>query len=116
MLFRSRGNAENMIKQMVLDLKADRTSCSWMAANQMRLWFSTLAYLMLERVRSIGLAGSKLAHVTLGGVRLHLLKVAAVVKLSVRRVHVALCSAFPFQDIFRQAVRRLEACAPPQPS
>ena len=111
-----RGNAENMIKQMVLDLKADRTSCSWMAANQMRLWFSTLAYLMLERVRSIGLAGSKLAHVTLGGVRLHLLKVAAVVKLSVRRVHVALCSAFPFQDIFRQAVQRLEACAPPQPS
>jgi len=111
-----RGNAENMIKQVLLDLKADRTSCSWLAANQTRLWFSTLAYLMLERVRSIGLAGSKLANATLGGVRLHLLKVAAVVKVSVRRVHVALCSAFPQQDAFREAVRRLEACAPPGPA
>lgn len=108
-----RGNAENMIKQMVLDLKADRTSCSWMAANQMRLWFSSLAYLLLERVRSIGLAGSRLAEATLGSVRLRVLKVAAVVKVSVRRVHVALSSAFPLQDIFRMAVGRLEACAPP---
>ena len=108
-----RGNAENMIKQMVLDLKADRTSCSWMAANQMRLWFSSLAYLLLERVRSIGLAGSRLAEATLGSVRLRVLKVAAVVKVSVRRVHVALSSAFPLQDIFRMVVGRLEACAPP---
>lgn len=108
-----RGNAENMIKQMVLDLKADRTSCSWMAANQMRVWFSSLAYLLLERVRSIGLAGSRLATATLGNVRLRLLKVAAVVRVSVRRVHVAMCSAFPLQDIFRHAVGRLEACAPP---
>jgi hypothetical protein len=90
-----RGNAENMIKQMVLDLDADRTSCSWMAANQMRLWFSSFAYLILERVRTIGLAGSSLAQATLGGVRLRLLKVAALVKISVRRVHVALCSPFP---------------------
>jgi hypothetical protein len=45
-----RGNAENMIKQMVFDLHANRTSSSWMASNQMRLWFSTLAYLLLERV------------------------------------------------------------------
>ncbi|MGA0854623.1 MAG: IS1380 family transposase [Luteolibacter sp.] len=111
-----RGNAENMIKQMVLDLKADRTSCSWMAANQMRLWFSSLAYLLLERVRSIGLVGSRLAEATLGSVRLRVMKVAAVVKVSVRRVHVALCSAFPLQEIFRQAAGRLEACAPPGPA
>ena len=110
-----RGNAENMIKQMVLDLDADRTSCSWMAANQMRLWFSSFAYLILERVRTIGLAGSSLAQATLGGVRLRLLKVAALVKVSVRRVHVALCSAFPLQGIFRQAAYRLERCASPSP-
>lgn len=108
-----RGNAENMIKQMVLDLKSDRTSCSWMAANQMRLWFSSLAYLLLERVRSIGLAGSRLAEATLGSVRLRVMKVAAVVKVSVRRVHVALSSAFPLQDVFRQAAGRLKTCAPP---
>ena len=108
-----RGNAENMIKQMVLDLKADRTSCSWMAANQMRLWFSSLAYLLLERVRAIGLGGSQLAGVTLGSVRLRLLKVAAVVQVSVRRVHVALCSAFPLQDVFRLAASRLQTCVPP---
>jgi len=108
-----RGNAENMIKQMVLDLKADRTSCSWMAANQMRLWFSSLAYLLLERMRAIGLEGSQLAGATLGSVRLRLLKVAAVVQVSVRRVHVALCSAFPLQDVFRLAASRLQTCAPP---
>jgi hypothetical protein len=108
-----RGNAENMIKQMVLDLKADRTSCSWMAANQMRLWFSSLAYLLLERMRAIGLKGSQMAGATLGSVRLRLLKVAAVVQVSVRRVHVALCSAFPLQDLFRLAASRLQACAPP---
>lgn len=111
-----RGNAENMIKQMVLDLKSDRTSCSWMAANQMRLWFSSLAYLLLERVRSIGLEGSRLAEATLGSVRLRVMKVAAVVKVSVRRVHVALSSAFPMQDIFRLAAARLQSCAPPGPA
>lgn len=108
-----RGNAENMIKQMVLDLKADRTSCSWMAANQMRLWFSSLAYLLLERMRTIGLKGSQMAGATLGSVRLRLLKVAAVVQVSVRRVHVALCSAFPLQALFRLTASRLQTCAPP---
>jgi hypothetical protein len=108
-----RGDAENMIKQMVLDLHADRTSSSWMASNQMRLWFSTLAYLLLERVRTIGLAATRWADVTLGTLRLRVLKVAALVEVSVRRVHVRLCSAFPLQDVFRDAVSRLSSCAPP---
>jgi len=109
----ARGNAENMIKQMVLDLHADRTSTSWMASNQMRLWFSTLAYLLLERVRTIGLAGTQWANVALGTLRLRMFKVAALVEVSVRRVHVALCSAFPLKEVFRQAAWRLAACAPP---
>lgn len=108
-----RGNAENMNKQMVLDLHADRTSSSWMASNQMRLWFSTLAYLLLERVRTIGLGGTQWASVALGTLRLRMLKVAALVEISVRRVHVALCSAFPLQGLFRQAAARLATCAPP---
>jgi len=101
------------IKQMVLDLHADRTSSSWMASNQMRLWFSTLAYLLLERVRTIGMASTRWADVTLGTLRLRLLKVAAPVEVSVRRVHVRLCSAFPLQDVFRAAVSRLAACSSP---
>jgi TusA-related sulfurtransferase len=102
-----RGEAENMIKQMTLDLHADRTSTHWMASNQMRLWFSTLAYLLLERLQTLGLAGTVLAKVTLGTLRLKLLKVAALVEVSVRRVHVALCSAFPLQEVFRLAVLRV---------
>ena len=70
--------------------------------------------MILERVRAIGLAGSKLANATLGGVRL--LKVAALVKVSLRRVHAALCSAFPLQDILTQAAHRLENCAHPSPT
>ena len=102
-----RGNAENQIKQMVLDLKADRTSSSWLASNQMRLWFSALAYLLLERVRRIGLKGTEWAKASLGTLRLRVLKVAACVRVSVRRLHVALSSAFPLQGVFRQAARRL---------
>jgi hypothetical protein len=67
-------------------------------------------------VRAIGLEGSPLAGATLGSVRLRLLKVAAVVQVSVRRVHVALCSAFSLQDVFRLAASRLETYAPPRTS
>jgi len=108
-----RGDAENMIKQMVLDLHADRTSSCWMASNQMRLWFSTLAYLLLERVRTIGMASTRWADVTLGTLRSRLLKVAAHAEVSVRRVYVRLCSAFALQDVFRGAACRLAVCGPP---
>ena len=77
------------------------------AANQMRLWFSAMAYLLVERLRSLALCGGDLAAASLGSVRLRLLKVAAAVKISARRVHVALCSAFPLQDVFRKAQQRL---------
>jgi hypothetical protein len=72
-----------------------------------------LAYLLLERMRAIGLEGSQLAGATLGSVRVRLLKVAVVVQVSVRWVHVVLSSAFPLQDVFRLAASRLQICAPP---
>ena len=103
-----RGDAENMIKQMTLDLHADRTSTHWIASNQMRLWFSTVAYLLLERLQTLGLAATGLAKATLGNLRVKLLKVAAVVEVSVRRVHVALCSSFPLQEVFRSALLQLK--------
>lgn len=105
----ARGEAENMIKQMTLDLDSGRLSSSWMKANQMRVWFSAFAYLMLERLRVIGLAGSELAKANLGTVRLKLLKVAGQLKVSVRRVFVALNSTCGLKMVFQQAQSRLMA-------
>jgi hypothetical protein len=105
----ARGNAENQIKQMTLDLKADRTSTHWMASNQMRLWFSAFAYMLLERLRAWGLRGTALARANLGTIRLRLLKVAASVTVSVRRIYVRLASAFPLKELFGACQRTL-AC------
>ena len=104
-----RGQAENRIKQMTLDLQSDRTSTHWLSSNQMRLWLSAFAYLLLERLRAWGLHGSELARATLGTVRLRLLKVAAQVRISVRRVAVHLCSAYPLQALFARCQQRLAA-------
>jgi uncharacterized protein YqfA (UPF0365 family) len=79
---------ENVLKQQVLDLQADRLSTHYLASNQLRLGLATLAYLLLERVRAVGLAGTDLAQATVGSVRLKVLKVAAEVTVSVRRVYV----------------------------
>ena len=78
-----------------------------LASNQLRLWLATLAYLLLERLRSVGLHGSELAQATVGTIRTRLLKVAASVTVSVRRVWVRLSSAFPLQALYRRCARRL---------
>ena len=103
----ARGQMENVLKQQVLDLKADRMSTHYLASNQLRLWLATLAYLLLDRVRAIGCRGSELARATAGSVRLKLLKVAATVRLSVRRVHVQMSSAYPLKELFRICQERL---------
>ena len=101
-----RGSMENMIKQMQLDLKADRTSTHALASNQLRLWFAAFAYLLLERTRALTLQGSDLARASLGTIRLQLLKVAAQVTLSARRIHVRLASAYPRQALWRMCQQR----------
>ena len=106
-LYCARGEMENVLKQQVLDLAADRMSTHYMASNQLRLWLATFSYLLMERVRALGLWGTKLAEATMGSVRLKLLKVAAQVKVSVRRVYVQLSSAYPMQEIFRLCHQRL---------
>lgn len=103
----ARGEMENVLKQQTLDLKADRLSTHHLASNQLRLWLATLAYLLVERVRAWGLAGTELARATVGTVRWKLLKVAAVVRVSVRRMYVQLSSAYPWQELFRLCQRRL---------
>jgi len=112
-LYCARGNMENILKQQVLDLEADRLSSHHLASNQLRLWFATLAYLLLERLRSLGLGGTELAQATVGSVRLKLLKVAAQVRVSVRRVYVQLSSAHPLQQLFRRCQRRLSQLPTP---
>jgi hypothetical protein len=110
-LYCARGEMENVLKQQVLDLRADRMSTHYLASNQLRLWLATFAYLLLERMRTLGLAGTELAQATVGSVRLRLLKVAAQVRVSVRRVYVQLSSAYPLQKLFRLCHRRLMALA-----
>jgi hypothetical protein len=106
-LYCARGEMENVLKQQVLDLRADRMSTHYLASNQLRLWLAAFAYLLLERLRTWGLAGTEMAQATVGSVRLKLLKVAAQVRLSVRRVLVQLSSAYPLQALFRLCHRRL---------
>lgn len=108
-LYCARGEMENRLKQQTLDLQADRMSTHYLASNQLRLWLATFAYLLLERLRALGLAGTDLARATVGSVRLKVLKVAAQVRASVRRVYVQLNSAYPWQELFRLCHRRLLA-------
>jgi hypothetical protein len=104
-----RGDMENVLKQQVLDLPGGRLSTHELASNQLRLWLATLAYLLLERLRTLGLRGTEWADATVGTIRLRLLKVAAAVTVSVRRVYVQLSSAFVGQALFRRCARHLEA-------
>ena len=102
-----RGEMENRIKEQHLDLHADRTSAHTLRANQLRLWFSTLAYLLVNQLRQIGLAGTELAKATCGTIRLRLLKIGALVRVSVRRVVASMSSAFPLRSLFTLAMQRM---------
>jgi len=110
-LYCARGQMENVLKQQVLDLHADRMSTHHMASNQLRLSLSALAYLIMERLRTLTLQGTELATATAGTIRLRLFKVAAMVQVSVRRVYVRLASSYPMQSLFRQCLNRLKSCA-----
>lgn len=96
-LYCARGEMENRIKECQLNLFADRTSAATMRANQLRLWFASMAYVLLEALRRIGLQTTKLADATCGTIRLQLLKIGALVRISVRRVKIAMASAHPWR-------------------
>jgi hypothetical protein len=110
-IYCARGEMENRIKECQLDLFADRTSSATMRANQLRLWFASMAYVLLCALRRIGLAHTQFADATCGTIRLKLLKVGALVRISVRRVKVAMSSACPWQDEFALAHVRLRHAA-----
>ena len=102
-----RGEMENRLKECQGDLFADRTPTPTMRANQLRLWLSSLAYVLMCAVRRIGLAGTKLERATCGTIRLALLKLGARVTISVRRVKLAFTSSCPLAQVFAKAAGRL---------
>ena len=106
-MYCARGEMENRIKECQLDLFADRTSAATMRANQLRLWFASMAYVLVTALRRIGLAGTELATATCGSIRLKLLKIGALVTRSVRRIRVAMASSCPDAAVFRLAHARL---------
>jgi hypothetical protein len=112
-LYCARGDMENRIKEQQLGMFADRTSTATMRGNQLRLWLASLAYTLTQALRRIGLVGTAFAKAQVDTIRLRLLKLSGVVKISVRRIRVALSSAFPLQDVYAQVLRNLENLSPP---
>jgi len=110
-IYCARGEMENRIKECQLDLFADRTSAATIRANQLRLWFAAMAYVLLCALRRIGLAHTQFADATCGTIRLKLLKLGALVRISVRRIKFAMASACPWRDEFALAHLRLHHAA-----
>lgn len=98
----ARGEMENRIKEQ-LSLFADRMSTESLRANQLRLYFSSLAYVLVHALRRLALAGTQWAHAQVQTIRLRLLKIAAEVRLSARRIWVSYSNAYPWKDIFATA-------------
>ena len=101
-IYCARGEMENRIKECQLDLFADRTSAATMRANQLRLWFASMAYVLICALRRIGLHDTDFAKATCGTIRLKLLKIGALVRISVRRIWLSLASGYPWQALFQQ--------------
>ena len=107
----ARGDMENRIKECQLDLYADRTSAATMRANQLRLWLASFAYVLLCAVRRIGLHHTPFANASCGTIRLKLLKIGALVRISVRRIKIAMASSCPAAEVWGCAAVRLVAAS-----
>jgi hypothetical protein len=103
----ARGDMENRIKEQQLYLFADRTSAATMRANQLRLWLSSVAYILINELRRIGLKFTEFAKAQCHTIRNKILKIGAQIKISVRRVFVSFSGGYPYQKIFQQAYEQL---------
>jgi hypothetical protein len=106
-IYCARGDMENRIKECQLDLFADRTSAATMRANQLRLWFASMAYVLLCALRRLALKHTQFAKATCGTIRLKLLKIGALVRTTVRRITFAMASGCPYQRDFALAHSQL---------
>ncbi len=98
---------ENRIKEQQLALFADQTSTHYLKSNQLRLWLSSVAYLLMNELRRVGLAETEMAEAQCNTIRLRLLKIGAQIQVSSRRVLARLASSYPFQDLFLIVYHRL---------
>ncbi len=108
----ARGEAENRIKEQQLHLFADRTSAGTMRANQIRLFFSSVAYTLLNALRRLGLEDTEMAEAQCQTIRSKLLKIGALVRVTVRKVWVHLASGCPYAEVFRRVHAKLSRVRP----
>lgn len=108
-LYCARGDMENRIKEQQLWLFADRTSAGRMRANQLRLYFSSVAYMLMQALRRLGLRGTQMATAQSNTIRLKLLKIGAQIRITVRKVWVSLAGGYPYMDLFAQVYKNLQA-------
>lgn len=101
-LYCARGDMENRIKEQ-LSLFADRVSAETMQANQLRIYFSALAYLLLDGLRRLALTGTDMATAQVGTIRLRLLKIGALLRITIRRIWISMAASFPNQQLFQHA-------------
>ena len=106
----ARGDMENRIKEQLM-LFSDRTSTHYLRSNQLRLYFSSIAYVLLQMLRRLGLEGTELAKAQCSTIRLKLLKIGALIRITVRKVWVSLAGGYPYVALFRQVYEKL--CAVP---
>ena len=111
-IYCARGESENRIKEQQLDLFSSRTSGHLIHVNQMRLWFSGLAYVLINTLREKILHDTDLADARCETIRLKLFKIAAKVRVTVRRIWISMASSYPWQDRYRDIWKRLEKLEP----
>lgn len=106
-LYCARGEMENRIKEQQLDLFADRTSTSLMRSNQIRLYFSSIAYCLMQALRELGLQGTQMARAQCSTIRVRLLKIGARVRVTARKVWISMATGHPAQELFQTAYGNL---------
>jgi hypothetical protein len=106
----ARGDMENRIKEQLM-LFSDRTSTHYLRSNQLRLYFSSIAYVLLQMLRRLGLQGTELAKAQCSTIRLKLLKIGALIRITIRKVWISLAGGYPHVTLFQQIHEKL--CAVP---
>jgi len=107
-MYCARGDMENRIKEQQLGLFADRTSTHAMQSNQLRLYFSSFAYVLMQTLRRLGLSGTVMARAQCDTIRLKLFKIGVHIRVSVRRVRIAFSESYPYAALFWQIMQRLQ--------
>lgn len=111
-IYCARGDMENRIKEQQLGLFADRTSSHTIRANQLRLWFSSMAYVLMQTLRRVGLCGTQLEKAQMWTLRQRLFKVGALIHISIRRFWVRLSSHHPMVPLWPKILHQIEAAYP----